>query len=192
MILIPVIDGQPLKGPEEFQQLAEEQQKAIEQNRRELLSDLSEFPRQQRDIMRAMAEDIRLVEQRFCEDLIAPHIRGIAQEMDTPAIDSYLEQVKTHVVEHLDHFKEAEAQAPMPPGMPFSLGQERDQFYEYDVNVVVDNAHTSGARPSLWKVPRPTRICLVQSNEWLTEAGGWSPTLPGLKPALCCGRTAAI
>ncbi len=170
MILIPVINGQPLKGPEEFQQLAEEQQKAIEQNRRELLSDLSEFPRQQRDIMRAMAEDIRLVEQRFCEDLIAPHIRGIAQEMDTPAIDSYLEQVKTHVVEHLDHFKEAEAQTPMPPGMPFGLGQERDQFYEYDVNVVVDNAHTSGA-PVLME-STPTYQNLFGTIERVVDRGG--------------------
>jgi len=170
MILIPVINGQPLTGPEEFQKLVEEQQKAIEQNRRELLSDLSEFPRQQRDIMRAMAEDIRLVEQRFCENLIAPHITGIAQEMATPAIDTYLEQVKTHVVENLDNFKETEAQAPMPPGMPFGMSQERDQFYEYDVNVVVDNSTTSGA-PVLME-STPTYQNLFGTIERAVDRGG--------------------
>lgn len=170
LMLIPVVNGQPLKGPEEFQQLSEDEQQTIEQHRRELLSELSEFPRQQRDIMRAMAEDIRLVEQRFCEDLIAPHIAGISQQMASPAVDAYLEQVKTHIIEHLDNFKEQEAQGPLPPGMAFAMGSEHEQFYEYEVNVVVDNAQTTGAPVLLESTP--THQNLFGTIERVVDRGG--------------------
>ena len=170
LILIPVINGQPLKGPEEFQQLGEEEQKTIEQHRRELLSELSEFPRQQRDIMRAMAEDIRLVEQRFCENLIAPHLSGISQEVANPAVDAYLEQIKTHIIENLDNFKEQEAQGSLPPGMALAMGSEHEQFYEYDVNVIVDNALTTGA-PVLME-STPNHQNLFGTIERIVDRGG--------------------
>ena len=172
MILIPVVNGQPLKGPEEFQQLAEDQQAAIEQQRRELLADLADFPRQQRDIMRAMAEDIRQVEQRFCENVIAPHIAAIGQEIDSPAVAAYLEQLKRHTVEHLDAFKEptdhdgSPGVSPAPGQAP--VGQE--QLYEYEVNVVVDNAHTTGA-PVLTE-NTPTYQNLFGSIERVLDRGG--------------------
>ncbi len=172
MILIPVVNGQPLKGPEEFQQLAEDQQAAIEHKRRELLADLADFPRQQRDIMRAMAEDIRQVEQRFCENVIAPHLAAIGQEIHSPAVAAYLEQVKRHTVEHLDAFKEAADHdgatgvSPTPGQAP--VGQE--QLYEYEVNVVVDNAHTTGA-PVLTE-NTPAYQNLFGSIERVLDRGG--------------------
>jgi len=172
MILIPVVNGQPLKGPEEFQQLAEDQQAAIEHKRRELLADLADFPRQQRDIMRAMAEDIRQVEQRFCENVIAPHLAAIGQEIHSPAVAAYLEQVKRHTVEHLDAFKEpadhdgSPSVSPAPGQAP--VGQE--QLYEYEVNIVVDNAHTTGA-PVLTE-NTPTYQNLFGSIERVLDRGG--------------------
>ncbi len=177
MILIPVVNGQPLKGPEEFQQLAEDQQAAIEHQRRELLADLADFPRQQRDIMRAMAEDIRQVEQRFCENVIAPHIAAIGQEIHSPAIAAYLEQVKRHTLAHLDAFKEpadhdgSPGVSPAPGQAPVGhtpVGQE--QLYEYEVNVVVDNAHTTGA-PVLTE-NTPTYQNLFGSIERVLDRGG--------------------
>lgn len=172
MILIPVVNGQPLKGPEEFQQLAEDQQAAIEHKRRELLAELADFPRQQRDIMRAMAEDIRQVEQRFCENVIAPHLAAIGQEIHSPAVAAYLEQVKRHTVEHLDAFKEPADHDGSPGGSPAPgqapVGQE--QLYEYEVNVVVDNAHTTGA-PVLTE-NTPTYQNLFGSIERVLDRGG--------------------
>jgi hypothetical protein len=138
-----------------------------------LLSDIADFPRQQRDIMRAMAEDIRQVEQRFCENLIAPYIAAIGQEIHSPAIDAYLEQVKRHTVEHLDAFKEPVAQDGLPPGVPPAVGQDpvgQQQLYEYEVNVVVDNAHTTGA-PVLTE-NTPTYQNLFGSIERVLDRGG--------------------
>ena len=177
MILIPVVNGQPLKGPEEFQQLAEDQQAAIEHKRRELLADLADFPRQQRDIMRAMAEDIRQVEQRFCENVIAPHIAAIGQDIHSSAVAAYLEQVKRYTVEHLDAFKEP-TDHDGPPGVSPTPGQApvgqapvgQDQLYEYEVNVVVDNAHTTGA-PVLTE-NTPTYQNLFGSIERVLDRGG--------------------
>ncbi len=171
MILIPIVNGQPLKGPEEFQQLAEEQQTAIEHKRHELLSDIADFPRQQRDIMRAMAEDIRQVEQRFCENLITPHLAAIGQEIPSPAISAYLDQVKRYTVEHLDVFKEPTAQDGLPPSVLLAqdpAGQQK--LYEYEVNVVVDNAHTIGA-PVLTE-NTPTYQNLFGSIERVLDRGG--------------------
>lgn len=52
----------------------------------------------------------RLVERRFCENLLVPILTRIETELENDAIGEYLSAVKEHVLNSLDDFKEA----PMP------------------------------------------------------------------------------
>jgi ATP-dependent Lon protease len=142
-VLIPIVDGRPLEGPEEFARLSEEQQQAIAANQRQVAEELAAFTTKQQEILRAMAEDVRLVEKRFGDVLLTPLLASISREMNNPDIDTYLAEVKAHIIEHLDEFKEQERPGPSLPFMPMPLPQ--DQFLDYDVNVVVDNSETKGA-----------------------------------------------
>jgi predicted ATP-dependent protease len=143
IILIPIVNGKPLESPEEFSRLTPEQQQEIEKNQREFAAEMSAFPSKQQEIMRAMVEDVRSIERRFCDALLTPILAAISREMKSTEVDTYLAEVKTHIVDNLDNFKEQERQAPALPFAAFLPPQEL--FLEYEVNVVVDNTDTKGA-----------------------------------------------
>ena len=156
-ILIPIINGKPIEKHEEFTSLPEEEQKVIEHNRNALIKEIADFPSKQQEILRMMTEDIRLVERRFGEQLLIPLLERIILELsnsevaeaaavaEVAEVKEYLAEVKDHIVENLDDFKESgqgESSQPFFPGGPL---RERDPFLEYEVNVVVDNSATIGA-----------------------------------------------
>ncbi len=143
IVFIPIIDDKPLQSAKELSQLTETKQREIETRHQELMTEMAQMAVKQGDVMREMEADIREVERRFCEQLLAPYIAAIESEMDNPEVGSYLADVRRHMLDHLDDFKESAA-----PSFAVSFGpqpRERDPFLEYDVNVVVDNSATRGA-----------------------------------------------
>ena len=142
--LIPIINDKPLESPDEFARLTPEQQRDIEKNQREFAEEMTAFPSKQQAIMRAMVDDVRSIERRFCEALLTPMLTAIGHEMKSSEVDEYLGAVKAHIIDNLDNFKEPERQPPNPmmPFGPFPPPQEL--FLEYEINVVVDNSTTKG------------------------------------------------
>ena len=63
--MIPIINGRPLETPEEFERLTPEQRQQIEANQRKLVEQVAAVTVKQQEILRAMAEDVHLVEKRF-------------------------------------------------------------------------------------------------------------------------------
>ena len=150
-ILIPIINGKPIEKHEEFTSLPEEEQKVIEHNRNALIKEIADFPSKQQEILRMMTEDIRLVERRFGEQLLTPLLKRITQELhssemtEVAEVQEYLAEVKDHIVDNLDDFKESGQGESSLPFFPGGALRERDPFLEYEVNVVVDNSATTGA-----------------------------------------------
>lgn len=168
LILIPVVNGRPLESPEEFARLSDEQQQVIATNQRRVAEELVAFTTKQQEILRAMAEDVHLVEKRFGEALLTPMLAAISREMDNPEVEEYLAEVKAHIIDNLDDFKEQER--PSSP-LPFLLAPpSQDPFLEYDVNVVVDNTHTNGA-PVLVE-SSPTYLNLFGTIERVVDRSG--------------------
>ncbi len=166
-LLIPLVNGKPL-DPEEFVKLSEEERTTIENNQRSIAAELETFTAKQQELMRTLAEEVRLVERRFGDALLSPFLATISRAMNSPAVDDYLAQVKTHILDHLDDFKEVEPSAPPFPVPPFASSQ--DLFLEYDVNVVVDNAETQGA-PVLVETS-PTYLNLFGTIERVVDRFG--------------------
>jgi predicted ATP-dependent protease len=138
-----VVDGKPLQQPQDFAALPEEQRREIERRQQELSLEMERLARRQQEIMREMEEDIHKIEQRFCESLLVPILQRIEYELGNDEVNLYLAEVRNHVLENLDDFKEA---PPMSVAMPFMPApRERDPYLEYEVNIVVDNAETKGA-----------------------------------------------
>lgn len=143
VVFIPLVDGKPLRSPEEFSKLSEAEQESIEKGQQELMAEMVQLASKQQEILREMEADIRLVERRFCEKLLAPLITAIDGEMSNEKVSSYLSQVRQYILDNLDDFKEGAGAPSLFPFLPQS--RERDAFLEYDVNVVVDNSETKGA-----------------------------------------------
>ncbi|MBI4525673.1 MAG: AAA family ATPase [Deltaproteobacteria bacterium] len=143
VIIVPLIDGKVLQSPEEFSRLSEQERKDIDRRQHELMAEMSQLTNKQRDLIRQMEEDIRLVERRFCDNLLTPLIGAIEREIDNAEVTAYLGEVREHILDNLDDFKEAPA-APSPFAM-FPMVREQDPFLEYEVNVIVDNSNTGGA-----------------------------------------------
>jgi len=140
---IPLIDGKPLQKPQDFAALTEDQRRDVERRQQELNVELERMARRQQEIMREMEQDIRIVERRFCENLLLPILGRIAEKIDNPEVNGYLDETREHILNNLDDFKEGGATPMALPFMP--QPRERDPFLEYQVNVVVDNANTQGA-----------------------------------------------
>ncbi len=132
-----------LQGQRSFERVTT--QDCFHCSERRVAEELAAFTTKQAELMRELAEEVRQIERRFGEALLTPRLAEISQEMDNAEVNTYLAEVKNHIIENLDDFKESESGS---QAMPFPLlgpPRERDPFLEYDVNVVVDNSHTKGA-----------------------------------------------
>jgi ATP-dependent Lon protease len=140
---IPIVNGKLLQHPQDFARLPEDERRDVERRQQELSAEMERLARKQQEIMREMEEDIRLVERRFCESLLVPIVHRMEEQFKNEEVNVYLAEVKDHVLDNLDDFKEGPAVSMAFPFLP--APRERDPFLEYDVNVVVDNAKTAGA-----------------------------------------------
>ena len=143
IFFIPIVDGKPLQKPADFAALPDDERREVERRQQELNIELERLARRQQEIMREMEEDIRMVERRFCESLLLPMLGRMSEQLGNAEVNLYLEEVRVHVLNNLDDFKEASAPTMALPFMPSP--RERDPYLEYEVNVVVDNAKTTGA-----------------------------------------------
>src|SRR5262249_28085076 len=168
ILMIPTINDRPLESPEEFERLSAEQRQQIEANQRKLAEQVATVTVKQQEILRAMAEDVRLVEKRFGDALLTPLLANVSREIAHAEVDEYLNEVKEHIIENLDDFKEPERSSPPLPFLPPLPA--RELFLEYDVNVIVDNTHTQGA-PVLIE-GSPTYLNLFGTIERVVDRAG--------------------
>lgn len=143
LYFIPIVNGKVLQRPEDFASLPEAERRDVESRQQELGVEMERLARKQHEIMHEMEADIRSIERRFCESLLIPIISHMQEELKNEEVSTYLAEVKDHVLDNLDNFKEIPASPMDLPFMP--APRERDPFLEYEVNVVVDNGKTSGA-----------------------------------------------
>lgn len=148
---IPLIDGRPLQRPQDFAALSDEERREVEKRQQDLSLEMERLARRQQEIMREMEEDIRLVERRFCESLVSPILDRMEQEFKNDEVNTYLADVRQHILDNLDDFKESAAPAIAFPFMP--MPRERNPYLEFDINIVVDNSQTAGAPIMLESAP---------------------------------------
>jgi ATP-dependent Lon protease len=165
---IPMVKGKPLQNPGDVEALPEAERQDIERRQQELSAELERIGQKQNEIMRELEEDIRMVERRFCEKLLLPMLSRLENELTNEEVNTYLTEVKDHILNNLDDFKEAPPAMTVLPMM--SAGGERNPYLEYDVNVVVDNAKTKG--PPIIVESAPTYLNLFGTIERVVDRFG--------------------
>ena len=144
IFFIPLKDGRPME-PEEFEKLGEEEKTAIRRRERELSREVKTMLRRQQALGRRLGREVKDAERRVAADVIGPLIDEISQRYESTEVRTYLTELREHMLDNLDAFREqSQPQVPFPfAGM--LAGATQDGLIDYEVNVLVDNSTTTGA-----------------------------------------------
>ncbi|MGH7949795.1 MAG: Lon-like protease helical domain-containing protein, partial [Candidatus Binataceae bacterium] len=144
VLFIPLIDGKMPESPEalaaEMSKKSDAEREQLARAQAELQEELAKLLMRQQELMREMVDDIRAIERSFAARLITPSIEELKGRFDNPEVTHYLDGLATHLLSHLDRFREQQDQQG-----PSSGGVEHPRWFEYQVNVMVDNSGTQGA-----------------------------------------------
>jgi len=148
IIFIPLIGGKMPESPEVLAramgEMSEEERNRLAEVQSGLQDELGSLLLKQQEMMRELIQDIRSIERAFAARLIMPAIEDLKRHFNNPAVTTYLGEVAEHMLSHLDRFREA-GEPRAAEGMPRVVPDDRAPWFEYQVNVLVDNSATEGA-----------------------------------------------
>lgn len=148
--LVPMKKDGTLMSQEEFAEQPPEERQRIEKTGSELQDKLADAMRKVREQEKLFQEKLNGINREFGMFAVGHYIDELEEKYgDFPNLRTYFEEVRENVLENLDDFKVQGA----APQMPFMQRQE-PSFERYRVNLLVDNANTSGA-PVVFE-PNPT------------------------------------
>ena len=167
LVIAPLINGQPAP-PEALASLPLEQRQQLEAAGLELQDSLAETVRTVRGFEKQAQEAVAELDRQ-----VAAHVAGhVVDELiaryqtDCPEVCEYLEQVRADIVDHVGAFHLEPEQAPQPPDAASAQAPRA----RYQVNVLVDNAHTRGAPVVIER--NPTFMNLIGRIERDVRFGG--------------------
>jgi predicted ATP-dependent protease len=146
VIFIPLIKGKVPESPEELQRemqaMPAEERDRLTKAQNELQGELASIMMRQQELMQELMADIRAIERAFAGRLVTPAITALKEFFSNSAVSAYLDQVGEHMLSHLENFRESQEPGERTAPAPTSAD---GRFWEYQVNVLVDNAGRQGA-----------------------------------------------
>jgi lon-related putative ATP-dependent protease len=141
VVFIPLKGGKPME-PKDLEALGEKEQEDLRRREREVARELKSMLRRQQALGRRLGREVKAAERRIAADVIGPLVDEIQQRYESPEVQQFLTVVREHMLDNLDAFREQ--QQPVMP-FPFAPPTAQDTLVDYEVNVLVDNSHTSAA-----------------------------------------------
>jgi ATP-dependent Lon protease len=189
--IFPVLEGQmvPIEDISKMvhegkleSTVAEEIERKYEQFRQEF----TVVYRKTLTLSRELASELSYLEQEAASVLVDGVIEELKEKYPGTSVAEYLEEVRHHLLDNLDPFKEREGEGeqdeePTPDGSPKSQGgAERDPFRVYGVNVILAHNHEE-ASPVIFETT-PTYANLFGTIQRAYDArGGWSSDFMDLR-----------
>jgi len=136
-------------------------------------------------LSRELASELSYLEQEAASVLVDGVIEELKEKYAGPNIAEYLEEVRHHLLDNLDPFKEREGEGEhdeeTPDGLPKPQGgPERDPFRVYGVNVIL--AHDSEDKSPVIFETTPTYANLFGTIQRAYDArGGWTSDFMDLR-----------
>ncbi|HJU11530.1 MAG TPA: ATP-binding protein, partial [Candidatus Binataceae bacterium] len=184
VIFIPLIKGKMPESPEELQRemqaMPDPDRERLAKAQSELQGELASIMMRQQELMHELMADIRAIERSFAARLITPAIAALKQFFSNSAVSAYLDDLSEHMLSHLENFREnPEAPAEKSPvGRPPS---PENRFWEYQVNVLVDNSGRTGA-PVICEDAPTYRNLFGTIERWIDPLGRSSTNFTRIIP----------
>ncbi|KPL02718.1 MAG: ATP-dependent protease [candidate division Zixibacteria bacterium SM23_73_2] len=144
----PIVDSKPINLSElekmvEQGKFSEEEYKILVEKHQDLISEMEITFKKSRGISKEAGEALSDLDKKIILPLINDLVNDIKNKYKNQKMNSYLDEVSETLISEIDRFKQKKAQPESPiPGLP-PVEPEED-FFEYQVNVVVDNSETKG------------------------------------------------
>src|SRR5579864_174089 len=160
--------------------VAEEIERKYEQFRQEF----TVVYRKTLTLSRELASELSYLEQEAASVLVDGVIEELKEKYPGSSVSEYLEEVRHHVLDNLEPFKEREGEteerAEGMEGLPKLPGPERDPFRIYGVNVIL--AHEGDNESPVIFETTPTYANLFGTIQRTYDArGGWSSDFMDLR-----------
>jgi len=188
--IFPVLEGQmvPIEEIPKMVQEGKLENTAAEEIERKYDQFRQEFTvvyRRTLSLSRELASEMSYLEQEAASVLVDGVIEELKEKYPSPQIAEYLEEVRHHVLDNLDPFKEREGEEEQPPseggGAPRPERNERDPFRVYGVNVIL--AHNEHDRcPVIFEtIPTYANLFGTVHRSYDTRGGAWNSDFMDLR-----------
>ena len=187
--IFPVLDGQmvPIEEIPKMVQDGKLESAAAEELERKYDQFRQEFTvvyRKTLSLSRELGSEMSYLEQEAASVLVDGVIEELKEKYLSPQVAEYLEEVRHHILDNLDPFKEREGEEEQPPseGAPGPRPEraDRDPFRVYGVNVIL--AHSEHEKCPVIFETRPTYANLFGTIHRSYDArGGWNSDFMDLR-----------
>src|SRR5271156_5418304 len=188
--IFPVLDGAmvPIEEiPKRVQEgnlecaAAEELERKYDQFRQEF----TVVYRKTLSLSRELASEMSYLEQEAASVLVDGVIEELKEKYPTTQISEYLEEVRHHILDNLEPFKEREGEEDQPPseggaGGPRAERGERDPFRVYGVNVILAHGEQETCPVIFETIPTYANVFGTIHRSYDNRAG-WSSDFMDLR-----------
>ncbi|MEA3337265.1 MAG: ATP-binding protein [Chloroflexota bacterium] len=148
LLFAPLIEGKAATG-EQFAELPEQHRKELKAQEPILQKEMEKTLREIKEINDEVASRLQNLDREIADATVAPAFQDFQEEYgDRREIVEYLQQVREHIVEHVDRYKALPAagdeQGNVPPAA-LLFGSPESPFDHYRINVIVDHQGETGA-----------------------------------------------
>jgi lon-related putative ATP-dependent protease len=188
--IFPVLDGQmvPIEEIPKMVQEGKLENVAAEEIERKYDQFRQEFTvvyRRTLSLSRELASEMSYLEQEAASVLVDGVIEELKEKYPSTQIAEYLEEVRHHILDNLDPFKEREGEEEQPPseggGAPRPERIERDPFRVYGINVIL--AHNEHDRcPVVFEtIPTYANLFGTVHRSYDARGGSWNSDFMDLR-----------
>jgi lon-related putative ATP-dependent protease len=184
--IFPVLEGQmvPIEDiPKLVQEgkletaTAEELERKYDQFRQEF----TVVYRKTLTLSRELASEMSYLEQEAASVLVDGVIEELKEKYTGPLAAEYLEEVRHHILDNLDPFKEREGEEEQPPDGPKGQQSERDPFRVYGVNVILAHNQNDTSPVIFETVPTYPNLFGSIQRTYDSRGGGWTSDFMDLR-----------
>lgn len=187
--IFPVLDGQmvPIEEIPKMVQEGKLESPAAEELERKYDQFRQEFTivyRKTLSLSRELASEMSYLEQEAASVLVDGVIEELKEKYPNTQISEYLEEVRHHILDNLDPFKEREGEEDTPPseggGGPRPDRQERDPFRVYGINVILAHGEKDTCPVVFETIPTYANLFGTVHRSYDTR-GGWNSDFMDLR-----------
>jgi lon-related putative ATP-dependent protease len=187
--IFPVLEGQmvPIEEVPKMVQEGKLENTAAEELERKYDQFRQEFTivyRRTLLLSRELASEMSYLEQEAASVLVDGVIEELKEKYPSPPIAEYLEEVRHHILDNLDPFKEREGEEGQPPSevvvSPRLERTDRDPFRVYGVNVILAHAQNEKCPVIFETIPTYANLFGTVHRSYDTR-GGWNSDFMDLR-----------
>jgi lon-related putative ATP-dependent protease len=187
--IFPVLDGAmvPIEEIPKMVQEGKLESVAAEELERKYDQFRQEFTvvyRKTLSLSRELASEMSYLEQEAASVLVDGVIEELKEKYPSAQIAEYLEEVRHHILDNLEPFKEREGEEDQPPseggGGPRVERQERDPFRVYGVNVILAHGEREQCPVIFETIPTYANMFGTIHRSYDTR-GGWNSDFMDLR-----------